>query len=211
MTHPAGDNKLAEYFPYKTKGKRRVFSVAGGLAPEPEHEIAEQITLPGCESPYTLEYLLALIESTERARFSAELATLEARHEKLVALFTEAPTKLVRDSLTAEFRDLEARISSIKAGLTSYFSDYKAIIRQLVNHYHKAKEVRETMGEKTPAERREALRGLLHSITLSFRWVDYGTGRRSALASIEFEPQVGDSVEYSCTGCAESGTPHCVS
>ena len=192
-------DRLSEYFHYKQKGKRRVFTAELG-------DETVILTLPGCDDPRALELLMELVESTDRSRYGEELAGLEARHVKLVGLFVDAPTAMVRQAFGAEASELEDRITTLRTKLTSYCSDYRAVVRQLVEFYRKGQRLRAQAPDTSPAERREALKGTLHAIRLSFRWEELGKRRVSVLDSVLFQPQVGDEQSY----CTETTAPGAV-
>ena len=188
--------RLADYYHFKTKGKRRIYMVSLGHG-------TEEITLPGCESPRVLEELLWLVESADQSRLGDELTSLESRHKKMISLFVEAPTKMVRDALASEAKELEERITDIKAQMTSHGTDYRAVMKQVRAYYFLAKEAKAKVETATPAERRDALKAVLQSIRLSFVWQQRGPRRCSVLQAVSFLPRVGDEkVYWTCTASA---------
>ncbi len=186
-------DKLADYFPFRTQGKARVFQV---VLPSEHYEAEEaEITLPGCESPGILEELISLMENSDRSRYSGELERLTARHGHLCSLFEEAP-KMMRAKLATEATEIEQRIEAIRASMSSSTSEYRTIMKRLAGFYAKAKETRAKLNEESPAVRREALGELLHAIRLGFRWEQRKGKQCSVLDSVTFEPQIGEPHTY---------------
>ena len=185
---------LADIFHYTVDGEYRIFDISGYPGD------VTTIRLPDYDgSPNMLQELVDWIESAKSTSTRTQYQDLVARRDQLARLFPESTNRSVRDNIVTQIDAVEAEMRNLGAGGTSFGTRYRALLRDLVSFWSRAKVAR---SHSVPMTRRGGLLQVLSKMVCSFE----KTGRCSRLVSVEYYPLLGESVILSCAS-EETGKP----
>ena len=161
--------KLPEILPVNQQGKHRIFTLSlfDGDSVFRLPDFAVLSSTGGADT--TIDHLVDLMEQLEGASTKNKIKALEARHDRLYDVFTDMPTKMMREKLVREAQEIEHEVARLRSTLSSHGTQYKAIGKQLTEFSKLIKEAQKAAEHGSAQARRAALLRVVHRVVCSFR------------------------------------------